>query len=76
MNYTDQSIKGLEAAYLACYRQPLKQRVAELCRGYPDPDRIHSELNPDNSVPCFWKVTELAWHYGIEFGPKACIFKH
>jgi hypothetical protein len=65
MNKDDQNIKGLEAAYQAVYKRPLFDRVSELCAEYADRvDDISTELNPRNSVPCFWKISELAEYYG------------
>ena len=64
MNKDDQNIIGLEAAYKAVYHRELKTRVNELIAEYGDSvDNLHSELNPNNSVPCHWKISELANHY-------------
>ena len=62
---TDQNIKGLEAAYLAVYGRPLKERVQELATNYSEAQLIAlcSELNSGNSVPCFWTLPELVAHY-------------
>ena len=66
MTSDDQEIKGLEAAYAAVFNRGLKNRVAELFYEYGQRvDAICCELNPDNAVPCFWKVSELAVHYGL-----------
>ena len=62
---TKQNIDGLEAAYKAVYRRELGERVAELTRKY-EPDSwpgLCTELNPNNAVPCFWSLAELAEHY-------------
>ena len=66
MNKDDQSIKGLSAAYSAVYNRPLKYRVKGLLREYGADrlDSICTELNPDNDVPCFWLLSEIAEHYG------------
>ena len=61
----EQNIKGLEAAYKAVYGRELRERVAELTDKYPPAswDRLCTELNPNNPVPCHWTLTELATHY-------------
>lgn len=62
---TDQNINGLEAAYLAVYHRPLADRIAQLAADYNHTqlENLCSELNPDNSVPCFWTLPELVAHY-------------
>lgn len=72
MNKDDQNINGLAAAYSAVYHRPIKYRVKELIRryGFDKVDGVCTELNPGNSVPCFWKVSELAEHYGYKDLPK------
>ena len=61
----DQSIKGLEAAYRAVYHRSLKERVLELYYDYSEDQlpALCTELNPDNSVPCFWTLPELVSYY-------------
>ena len=76
MDKTNQSITGLEAAYHAVYNRHLVDRIQEVVTSYKcyrvilcDSRRIDAtctELNPGNSVPCFWKLSELAAHYNIE----------
>lgn len=66
MNKQTQNLKGLEAAYLAVYNRPLMDRVSTLVKDYGDRvDLVHCELNPENPVPCFWKVSELAEQYAL-----------
>ena len=67
MNKDDQNLEGLEVAYLTVYNRMLCTRVAELVEDYGinRVDQVCCELNPGNSVPCFWKVSELAQHYGM-----------
>jgi len=64
-NTHDQSIVGLEAAYLAVYNRTLSIRVSELVvqYGIDKVDSVCTELNENNSVPCHWKVSELSKHY-------------
>ena len=66
MTSNDQSIIGLEKAYSAVFNRMLKYRVKGLLKEYGESklDIICTELNPGNTVPCFWKVSELARHYG------------
>ena len=64
-DHNDQNIQGLEAAYKAVFNRSLEGRVQELVSNYSDLDAICTELNPDNAVPCFWKLSELASHYGF-----------
>ena len=68
MNKEDQNLNGLEAAYQAVYSRHLIDRVTELFTEYgymDDIDKLCTELNPDNSVPCHWTLSELAVHYGL-----------
>ena len=66
MTKTNQSIEGLEAAYQAVYGRHLVDRVQELVTAYSSRiDATCTELNPDNTVPCFWKLSDLAKHYKI-----------
>ena len=64
---TEQNIQGLEAAYQAVYNRTLYSRVFELAANYPDNiDGVCTELNPDNPVPCHWKLSELVAHYAAQ----------
>ena len=67
MNKETQSIAGLEAAYFAVYHRTLESRVIELVKKYSNRiDAICTELNPDNTVPCFWSLSELHNHYDFK----------
>ena len=64
---TNQSIIGLEAAYLAVFDRPLRDRVIELVDSYTSRiDATCTELNPDGVVPCMFKLSELAEHYKVQ----------
>jgi hypothetical protein len=67
MTSDDQSLTGLKAAYAAVYHRSLAGRVQELVTAYglEKVNDVCTELNPDNSVPCHWKITELATVFEI-----------
>ena len=68
MTSENQNINGLAAAYYCVFGLTLRERVLALVDSYGrDPhklDHVCTELNPDNPVPCFWSLSELATYYG------------
>lgn len=64
-----QNIDGLAAAYQAVYGRTLESRVRELVSEYGDRvGAVISELSNDcdATVPCYYRISELAAHYGID----------
>ncbi len=66
MNKDNQEIRGLEAAYVAVFQKPLRDRIMAIWAEYSymeNIDNLCCELNPGGAVPCFWKISELVAHY-------------